>query len=179
MSAKHSVSVAVVVVNEEGKILVIQRRDTGDWQIPGGVLELGETIQDGLRREVREETGLDVEPVRLTGVYQNMQRDVIALVFLAIRSAAPRPRPRSRSRSPGGAVTESNSSWSKPSLCGSSTRSNRPVGQCPFGSTTGCACCGIDCRCQVPESTTPGRSGAETDPSVSLRFVVTLFGRFR
>ena len=83
MSAKHSVSVAAVVINEEGKILVIQRRDTGDWQIPGGVLELGETIQDGLRREVREETGLDVEPVRLTGVYQNMQRDVIALVFLA------------------------------------------------------------------------------------------------
>jgi 8-oxo-dGTP diphosphatase len=43
--------------------------------------ELGETIQDGLRREVREETGLDVEPVALTGVYKNMTRGIIALVF--------------------------------------------------------------------------------------------------
>ena len=37
------------------------------------MLELGESIDDGLRREVREETGLDVEPVTLTGVYKNMK----------------------------------------------------------------------------------------------------------
>lgn len=83
MSAKHSVSVAAVVVNDEGKVLVIKRRDTGAWQIPGGVLELDETVEDGLRREVREETGLDIEPVRLTGVYKNMKLGVVALVFLA------------------------------------------------------------------------------------------------
>lgn len=83
MSPKHSVSVAAVVVNDESKILVIQRRDNGAWQIPGGVLELGETIEEGLRREVREETGLDIEPVRLTGVYKNMKLGVVALVFLA------------------------------------------------------------------------------------------------
>lgn len=83
MSAKHSVSVAAVVVNDEGKVLVIKRRDNGAWQIPGGVLELGEAIEDGLRREVREETGLDIEPVRLTGVYKNIKLGVVALVFLA------------------------------------------------------------------------------------------------
>jgi 8-oxo-dGTP diphosphatase len=48
---------------------------------PGGVLELCEAIHDGLRREVREETGLDVEPVVLTGVYKNMTRRIIAMVF--------------------------------------------------------------------------------------------------
>jgi 8-oxo-dGTP diphosphatase len=51
------------------------------WEPPGGVLELNETIHDGLRREIREETGLDIEPDALTGVYKNMPRGIIALVF--------------------------------------------------------------------------------------------------
>ncbi len=80
-AAGHSVSVAGVVVDEQGRALLIQRRDNHSWEPPGGVLELSEAIDDGLRREVREETGLDVEPVMLTGVYKNMNRGVIALVF--------------------------------------------------------------------------------------------------
>jgi 8-oxo-dGTP pyrophosphatase MutT (NUDIX family) len=44
-------------------------------------LELGESIPDGLRREVREETGLTVEPDALTGVYKNLARGIVALVF--------------------------------------------------------------------------------------------------
>jgi 8-oxo-dGTP diphosphatase len=77
----HSVSVAGVVVDARGRALLIQRRDNHRWEPPGGVLELGESIDDGLRREVREETGLDVEPETLTGVYKNMKRGIIALVF--------------------------------------------------------------------------------------------------
>ena len=61
-SPKHSVSVAAVITDDHGRALLIQRADNGHWEPPGGVLELGETIEDGLRREVREETGLDVEP---------------------------------------------------------------------------------------------------------------------
>ncbi|ABW10485.1 NUDIX hydrolase [Parafrankia sp. EAN1pec] len=53
----HSVSVTAVTRRDDGRVLCIQRRDTGAWQIPGGVLERGETFEDGLRREVREETG--------------------------------------------------------------------------------------------------------------------------
>jgi 8-oxo-dGTP diphosphatase len=79
--AGHSVSVAGVVVDSEGRALLIQRRDNHRWEPPGGVLELHESIEDGLRREVREETGLDVEPVTLSGVYKNMRRGIIALVF--------------------------------------------------------------------------------------------------
>ena len=79
--ARHSVSVAGVITDDHGRALLIQRADNHRWEPPGGVLELGESITDGLRREVREETGLDVEPVTLTGVYKNMNRGIIALVF--------------------------------------------------------------------------------------------------
>jgi ADP-ribose pyrophosphatase YjhB (NUDIX family) len=77
------VSVAAVITNDDGQVLVIKRRDSGAWQLPGGVLELNEPIEDGLRREVREETGVRIEPVRLTGVYKNMKLGVVALVFRA------------------------------------------------------------------------------------------------
>jgi ADP-ribose pyrophosphatase YjhB (NUDIX family) len=79
--ARHSVSVAGVIIDDHGRALLIQRRDNHRWEPPGGVLELGESIDDGLRREVREETGLDIEPVTLTGVYKNMKLGIIALVF--------------------------------------------------------------------------------------------------
>ena len=79
--ARHSVSVTGVITDDRGRALLIQRRDNHHWEPPGGVLELDETIHDGLRREIREETGLDVEPIALSGVYKNMNRAIIALVF--------------------------------------------------------------------------------------------------
>ncbi|MEV6244530.1 NUDIX hydrolase [Lentzea sp. NPDC051838] len=78
---KHSVSVAGVVVDSADRVLVIRRQDNGDWQAPGGVLELDESFEDGVRREVAEETGIDVEVERLSGVYKNLSRGIVALVF--------------------------------------------------------------------------------------------------
>jgi 8-oxo-dGTP diphosphatase len=78
---RHSVSVAGVITDDHGRALLIQRRDNHRWEPPGGVLELAEGIHDGLRREVREETGLDVELITLTGVYKNIPRGIVALVF--------------------------------------------------------------------------------------------------
>jgi 8-oxo-dGTP pyrophosphatase MutT (NUDIX family) len=80
---RHSVSVAAVITDEHDRILVVQRRDNGKWEIPGGILELHESIHDGVRREVEEETGVLVEPERLTGVYKNLKLGVVALVFRA------------------------------------------------------------------------------------------------
>ena len=54
--------------------LLIQRADNGHSEPPGRVLELGETIEDGLHRNVRGKTGLDIEPGPVTGVYKNMVR---------------------------------------------------------------------------------------------------------
>jgi ADP-ribose pyrophosphatase YjhB (NUDIX family) len=78
---RYSVSVAGVIVDDQGRALLVQRRDNGHWEPPGGILEHGETIEDCLRREVFEETGLNVEPAQLTGVYQNLSRSIVALVF--------------------------------------------------------------------------------------------------
>jgi ADP-ribose pyrophosphatase YjhB (NUDIX family) len=75
------VSVAAAIRNDDGHFLAIRRADDGAWQPPGGILELDESIEAGLIREVEEETGLRVEPLALTGVYKNMRRGVIALVF--------------------------------------------------------------------------------------------------
>ncbi|WP_202233664.1 NUDIX hydrolase [Actinacidiphila reveromycinica] len=74
-------SVAGVVVREDGRVLVIRRADNGAWEPPGGVLERDETVEDGVRREVYEETGVKVRAERLTGVYKNMALGVVALVF--------------------------------------------------------------------------------------------------
>ncbi|MEV7781394.1 NUDIX domain-containing protein [Kitasatospora sp. NPDC088351] len=77
----HSVSVAGAVVRRDGRVLAIRRADNGTWEPPGGVLELTEAIEDGVRREIYEETGIKVGVERLTGVYKNMNRGIVALVF--------------------------------------------------------------------------------------------------
>lgn len=88
---RFSVSVAAAVMREDGRLLAIQRRDNGHWELPGGVLEPGEKLLDGLVREVHEETGFTVHPERLSGVYQNLNRDIVALVF-ACRVVAGEPQ---------------------------------------------------------------------------------------
>lgn len=78
---KHSVSVAGIVVRDDGRVLVIKRDDNGHWEAPGGVLELDESFEAGVRREVLEETGLEVTVERLTGVYKNLTHGIVALVY--------------------------------------------------------------------------------------------------
>ncbi|MDV9187088.1 NUDIX domain-containing protein [Streptomyces sp. SR27] len=77
----HSVSVAGAVVREDGRLLAIRRADNGTWELPGGVLELAEAPEEGVAREVWEETGIRVQVEELTGVYKNTTRGIVALVF--------------------------------------------------------------------------------------------------
>jgi ADP-ribose pyrophosphatase YjhB (NUDIX family) len=68
---------SAVVVDSEGRILLHHRTDNELWSIPGGGMEVGETIAETIVREVAEETGLKVEPERLVGIYTN-PRHVVA-----------------------------------------------------------------------------------------------------
>jgi mutator protein MutT len=61
--------VSAVIRNEQGAILVQRREDDGGWSLPAGAIDPGESPAEALTREVKEETGLDVVPERLLGVF--------------------------------------------------------------------------------------------------------------
>lgn len=71
-----STGAAALIRDAHGRFLLHQRSDVGLWGIPGGGQELGERIDETLRREVREEVGLDVEPIRIIGLYASPRLDV-------------------------------------------------------------------------------------------------------
>jgi ADP-ribose pyrophosphatase YjhB (NUDIX family) len=58
-----------VITDGRGRILMLRRADSGNWTLPGGMQELGESLPEAVRREVREETGLEVEIWGLVGLY--------------------------------------------------------------------------------------------------------------
>jgi 8-oxo-dGTP diphosphatase len=70
------VGVAAAARTESGRWLLIRRRDTGGWALPGGTLEWGETIGQGIARELAEEAGVElIGSCELSGVYSNPERD--------------------------------------------------------------------------------------------------------
>jgi ADP-ribose pyrophosphatase YjhB (NUDIX family) len=66
------------IIIDRGRALVVRRATEplkGEWSIPGGVLELGETLRAGVAREAKEETGLDVLPIAVLDVYDRIIAD--------------------------------------------------------------------------------------------------------
>lgn len=61
--------VAAVIRDDEGRILFVKNAHRGDWGLVGGMLDPGETPAEGVKREVKEETGLEVEPKEILGVF--------------------------------------------------------------------------------------------------------------
>lgn len=87
------------VLVDRGKLLVVLRRHEpfrGQPALPGGFVELGETVADAVRREVREETGLELDLGRLIGVYSDPDRDprghTISIAYEVARRSAAAPR---------------------------------------------------------------------------------------
>lgn len=69
------------LIFEEGRVLLAHRRDIDWWNLPGGGMELDETVEEAVCREVREETGLEVAVEYLVGVYSKPQKREIVLTF--------------------------------------------------------------------------------------------------
>ena len=70
----HIVSAGAIVLNERGEVLLIRDDRRGSWTFPGGIIEEGEGVLDGVKREVLEETGIEVEVGELICVTSNTSK---------------------------------------------------------------------------------------------------------
>lgn len=82
MNHNHLVSVAALVTNEKGEILLVNSPWRG-WEYPGGLIEPGETFQEALHREVREESGVEIEITGFVGICKNIEKDIVNIDFTA------------------------------------------------------------------------------------------------
>jgi ADP-ribose pyrophosphatase YjhB (NUDIX family) len=64
-------SVNVVVVNDAGEILMIRRTDNDNWAVPGGAIDLGESVAQAAVRETLEESGIECEITGIVGIYSD------------------------------------------------------------------------------------------------------------
>ena len=82
MNHSHTVRVTGVLLHD-GKVLLVQQAvESREWSLPGGKLEPGETIAEGLIREMREETGLDVRLVKQLYVCDKPEENIVHITFL-------------------------------------------------------------------------------------------------
>lgn len=79
----HRVGAFAVIRDDQGRVLISRRVDSGWYNLPGGGVEPHESVSEGLVREVREETGLAIEAGRLIGLYSKPQKHEIVLTFAA------------------------------------------------------------------------------------------------
>jgi ADP-ribose pyrophosphatase YjhB (NUDIX family) len=70
-------SANMVVTNEDGEILLIRRSDNDNWALPGGAMDLGESLPDTAIRETAEETGIDVEITGLVGIFTDPRHVIL------------------------------------------------------------------------------------------------------
>jgi 8-oxo-dGTP diphosphatase len=92
-----ALTVDCVIFDPQGRVLLIRRKNEpfkGAYALPGGFVDIGETVEAACRREVREETGLQVDDLALVGVYSNPERDprghIVSVVFMtSLRAETP------------------------------------------------------------------------------------------
>jgi 8-oxo-dGTP diphosphatase len=81
---KHFIAVSAFITNDKGEVLLVKthlRSDT--WEAPGGQVEVGEPLDKAVRREILEETGIVIRPTGITGVYYNVTKHILSVIFKA------------------------------------------------------------------------------------------------
>lgn len=71
----HIVAAGGLIINDRSEILLVKNPRKG-WEYPGGIIEPGETLPQGLIREIKEETGVNVEIINIVGVYSNTKKRI-------------------------------------------------------------------------------------------------------
>ena len=80
---KHPLVGVGAIISQDNQVVMVRRGkepSKGDWSIPGGLVDLGETLRDAVIREALEETGLEVEPIELVEVVERVFRDDLGRV---------------------------------------------------------------------------------------------------
>lgn len=79
-SPRHIVSAAVVALDDSGRLLLVRSPLRG-WEIPGGQVEVGESLEAAARREAQEESGIDVDGLVFCGVFQSLEKSIVNVLF--------------------------------------------------------------------------------------------------
>lgn len=100
-------SVNVVVVNDEESVLMIRRTDNGNWAVPGGTVDLGESVAQAAVRETLEESGIECKITGIVGIYSDPRHVILYTsngearqefsIVLTARAVSGRPTPSSES----------------------------------------------------------------------------------
>jgi ADP-ribose pyrophosphatase YjhB (NUDIX family) len=100
-------SVNVVVANDAGEILMIRRTDNDNWAVPGGAIDLGESVGQAAVRETREESGIECEITGVVGIYSDPKHVILYTsngearqefsIVLSARPLSGQPTPSSES----------------------------------------------------------------------------------
>lgn len=100
-------SVNVVVTDDQDRILMIRRSDNDNWAVPGGAIDLGESLTQAAVRETKEETGIDCEITGLVGIYTDPKHVILYTsdgearqefsILLTARALAGEPTPSDES----------------------------------------------------------------------------------
>ena len=88
-------SVNVIIENAAGDILLIERSDNGNWALPGGAIDLGESMSQAGVRETKEETGIDCEILDVLGIYTDPKHIILYTSNGEARQVQPFTRPAS------------------------------------------------------------------------------------
>jgi 8-oxo-dGTP pyrophosphatase MutT (NUDIX family) len=67
------VGASLLMLNQRDQLLMLKKNDNGRWGVPGGAMELGESLEETARRETKEEIGVDVKDIELFGIYSGQE----------------------------------------------------------------------------------------------------------